>query len=148
MTTAHEEFYFIADSSESEWDPDEGMLKIALSPQIYLQDFDNVQWFISLIDYQPPLVNAPTFAYLIGDFISTKFVNSKLEPVIAPIRLVSTELQRARLGTAITNPVPCPISRNPLDKLTFTIRSLPKLPPFAFAKGTFFFLFKVHFSKK
>ena len=146
---AKETIYLTVDSERSNWDAEAGLLTVDVNFPFFLTDFYKNQWYVSLIDYRPPLVDAssPGFAYIFCDFIENQYLNGVIGRNLAVVQVAKSELQRSYIAAPIKFPVPCLVTVNPISKLTLNFLSPSVERPIKFLGGDFFLLFKFEILK-
>ena len=107
-------FYLTIDSKGADWAPETGTIILRLKSPIYLANFQENQWHVSLIDYRVPINETTDFMYLHANFIENQRINGNLACILAIIH------PNAKAGD-IQHPVPCLVTENPLSVMTLQL---------------------------
>ena len=137
-------FYLTIDSAGCEWNFTSGIATLTMSSPIFMLRPDINSWYVSLIDYRPPLTDksGPAAAYLVANFIDNQFINDRFARKLATIHLAMSELQRSHITGHIWHPVPCLVVQNPLSKLTIEFLGLNAENSLKFLRSDFYLLLK------
>ena len=137
-------FYLTVDSEGClVWDNASGTAIVNLASPLYFDNFEKIYWFVCVIDYRAPLVDGgPGFGYLVCDFIENQNVNDKLLPILCPVRLSKTELQRNYTSGQVLKPVKRKLVTNPLSKFILSFVKSDGITFIKFLRSDFFITFK------